>query len=134
MERTEITELLGEDEKVIATIQKDSAKDEDEGLLEIYKRLRPGEPPTVESARTLLNNLFFDPRRFDLAKFGRFKFNKKLSLANRLNGFISDENIVNPHTGEIIISEGEKLTGYCRSNSNAGINQVTLILMVKRLK
>ncbi|NLI57676.1 MAG: DNA-directed RNA polymerase subunit beta [Clostridium sp.] len=131
----EITELLGEDEKVIATIQKDSAKDEDEGLLEIYKRLRPGEPPTVESARTLLNNLFFDPRRYDLAKFGRFKFNKKLSLANRLNGFISDENIVNPHTGEIIISEGEKIDrDTAEAIQNAGINQVTLNIDGKKVK
>ena len=131
----EITELLGEDEKVIATIQKDSAKDEDEGLLEIYKRLRPGEPPTVESARTLLNNLFFDPRRYDLAKFGRFKFNKKLSLANRLNGFISDENIVNPHTGEIIISEGEKIDrDTAEAIQNAGINQVYLNIDGKKVK
>jgi DNA-directed RNA polymerase subunit beta len=131
----EITELLGEDEKVIATIQKDSAKAEDEGLLEIYKRLRPGEPPTVESARTLLNNLFFDPRRYDLAKFGRFKFNKKLSLASRINGFISDENIVNPHTGEIIISEGEKIErDTAEAIQNAGINQIYLNIDGKKVK
>ena len=105
---------------------KDSAKDEDEGLLEIYKRLRPGEPPTVESAEHF-KQFIFDPRRYDLAKFGRFKFNKKLSLANRLNGFISDENIVNPHTGEIIISEGEKIErDTAEAIQNAGINQVTL--------
>ncbi|HQD29101.1 DNA-directed RNA polymerase subunit beta [Acetivibrio saccincola] len=131
----EITDLLGEDEKVIATIQKDSAKTEDEGLIEIYKRLRPGEPPTVESARTLLNNLFFDPRRYDLAKFGRFKFNKKLSLASRINNFISDEDIVNPQTGEIIVSKGEKIEREtAEAVQNAGINEVYLNVDGKRVK
>ncbi|MDQ2086687.1 DNA-directed RNA polymerase subunit beta [Herbivorax sp. ANBcel31] len=131
----EITELLGEDEKVIATIQKDGAKAEDEGLLEIYKRLRPGEPPTVESARSLLNSLFFDPRRYDLAKFGRFKFNKKLSIASRINGFISDENIVNPHTGEIIVSEGEKIDrDAALIIENAGINHVHINVEGKKIK
>ena len=131
----EVTKLLGEDEKIIATIQKDSAKDEDEGLLEIYKRLRPGEPPTVESARSLINSLFFDPRRYDLAKFGRFKFNKKLSIASRINGFISDENIINPHTGEIIVSEGEEIDREkAEAVQNAGINQVDLDVDGKKVR
>ncbi len=77
----QITKLLGEDERILATIQKDNAKTEEEGLLEIYKRLRPGAPPNVENARSLFNGLFFDPKRYDLAKFGRFKFHKKMSLA-----------------------------------------------------
>ncbi len=131
----EITELLGEDERIIATIQKDSAKTEDEGLLEIYKRLRPGEPPTVESARSLLSGLFFDPKRYDLAKFGRFKFNKKLSIASRINGFLAAENIVDPETGEVIVAEGEKIS---RENAekiqNSGINSVYLSVEGKKLK
>ncbi|AEV67362.1 DNA-directed RNA polymerase subunit beta [Acetivibrio clariflavus] len=131
----EITELLGEDERIIATIQKDSAKTEDEGLLEIYKRLRPGEPPTVESASSLLNGLFFDPKRYDLAKFGRFKFNKKLSIASRINGFIAAENIVDPETGEVIIAEGEKISREDAERiQNAGINIVYLNVDGKRVK
>ena len=90
----QITELLGDDERVMSTIQKDSAKTQEEGLIEIYKRLRPGEPPTVESATSLLRSLFFEPKRYDLAKFGRFKFNKKLSLASRIAGHKSAERIV----------------------------------------
>lgn len=92
----QIIELLGEDERIMTTIQKDNSKTSDEGLLEIYKRLRPGEPPTVDSASTLLNGLFFDPKRYDLAKFGRFKFNKKLSIASRISGFRTAENIIDP--------------------------------------
>ena len=80
----EIVELLGETEQVLKTIEKDNTKTQEEGLIEIYKRLRPGEPPTVESAKTLINNLFFDPKRYDLAKVGRYKFNKKLALYNRI--------------------------------------------------
>ncbi|MFZ5989368.1 MAG: DNA-directed RNA polymerase subunit beta [Bacillota bacterium] len=131
----EVTELLGEDERIIATIQKDSAKTEDEGLLEIYKRLRPGEPPTVESARSLLNSLFFDPKRYDLAKFGRFKFNKKLALSARINGFTAAENIVDPNTGEIIVSEGNKIDRHTAEViQNAGINSVYLSVDGKKVK
>jgi DNA-directed RNA polymerase subunit beta len=103
----EITQLLGEDELILATIQKDNSKTTDEGLLEVYKRLRPGEPPTVDSARSLLNSLFFDSKRYDLARFGRFKFNKKLSLATRIYGFKAAENIIHPETGEILAAEGD---------------------------
>src|SRR5690554_143631 len=99
----------------------------DEGLIEIYKRLRPGEPPTVDSASQLLNSLFYDPKRYDLARVGRYKFNKKLSLASRINGRISAEVIANPLTGEIIVDAGEKIT---RSMANAiqdcGINSVNI--------
>ncbi|WP_026073701.1 DNA-directed RNA polymerase subunit beta [Acetivibrio cellulolyticus] len=131
----EITELLGEDERIIATIQKDSAKTEDEGLLEIYKRLRPGEPPTVESARSLLFGLFFDPKRYDLAKFGRFKFNKKLSIASRINGFLAAENIIDPETGEVIVAEGEKISRQkAEVIQNAGVNAVYLNIEGKKLK
>jgi len=131
----QIMELLGEDERISATIQKDSSKTEDEGLLEIYKRLRPGEPPTVESARSLLNSLFFDPKRYDLAKFGRFKFNKKLSIASRISGFISAENIVDPSTGEILVPEGEKIDrSKAEAIQNSGVNAVHLNIDGKKVK
>ncbi|MCX7921182.1 MAG: DNA-directed RNA polymerase subunit beta [Clostridia bacterium] len=131
----EITQLLGEDERLLATIQKDNAKTVDEGLLEIYKRLRPGEPPTVESARSLLNSLFFDPKRYDLAKFGRFKFNKKLSLAARINGYRTAENIVNPETGEIIVEENTIIDREkAEEIQNAGINVVYLSVEGKSVK
>ena len=123
----EIRELLGEDERVLRTLEADGTSTMDEGLIEIYKRLRPGEPPTVESASQLLNSLFYDPKRYDLARVGRYKFNKKLSLASRINGRISAEVIANPLTGEIIVDAGEKIT---RSMANAiqdcGINSVNI--------
>ncbi|HHV60895.1 MAG TPA: DNA-directed RNA polymerase subunit beta [Clostridiaceae bacterium] len=123
----EIIQLLGEDDRVFATIQKDNSKSEEEGLLEIYKRLRPGEPPTIESARSLLNSLFFDLKRYDLAKVGRFKFNKKLALATRISGNIAAENIVHPETGEIIVEEGEMITKeQAWDIQNAGINTVLI--------
>lgn len=130
-----ITELLGDDERILATIQKDNAKTKDEGLIEIYKRLRPGEPPTVESATTLMNSLFFDPKRYDLAKFGRFKFNKKLSIASRISGFRAAEKIVNPLTGEILVGEDELID---REKSeeiqNVGINSVYLNIEGKKIR
>lgn len=129
-----ITELLGEDERILATIQKDNAKTSDEGILEIYKRLRPGEPPTVDSATTLLNGLFFDPKRYDLAKFGRFKFNKKLSLATRITGFKAAEKIINPQTGEIIVSEDEKIDRQkAEIIQNSAINSVKLSIDGKKI-
>jgi DNA-directed RNA polymerase subunit beta len=131
----QIMEHLGEDEIISATIQKDNSKTEDEGLLEVYKRLRPGEPPTVESARSLLNSLFFDPKRYDLAKFGRFKFNKKLSIASRINGHIASENIVNPSTGEIIVQQGEKIDRRkAEAIQNAGINSIDVTVEGKKVR
>jgi len=131
----DITDLMGEDPRILATIQKDNAKTEDEGLLEIYKRLRPGEPPTVESARTLLNNLFFDPRRYDLAKVGRFKFNKKLSLAARISNKFSAEDIADPQTGEIIVEKGEFIDKEKALRiQNCGINSVFVTIDDKPVK
>jgi len=131
----DITELLGEDERVINTIQKDNAKTVDEGLLEIYKRLRPGEPPTVESARSLLHNLFFDPKRYDLAKVGRYKFSKKLSIAARINGQKAAENIIDPETGEIIVAEGEKIDRQKAEDiQNMGINSVYIDVDGKKIR
>ncbi len=87
---------------ILATLEKDTPKNQDEGLLEVYRKLRPGEPPTVESRSNLINMLFFDPRRYDLSRFGRYKMNKKLSLTRRITGYNAAENIIAPLTGEII--------------------------------
>ncbi len=106
----EIKELFGEDERLLKTIEKDGTKSREDGLLEVYRRLRPGEPPTVDSADALLTGLFFDPKRYDLARVGRYKFNKKLKLSARIVGQISDETIANPETGEIVVEEGMKIT------------------------
>ncbi|MBR2916561.1 MAG: DNA-directed RNA polymerase subunit beta, partial [Clostridia bacterium] len=107
----EILNLFGEDEKILATLSgKDTTTSEEEGLLEIYRKLRPGEPPTVESAKTLITNLFFDSRRYDLAHVGRYKFNKKLSLYDRVVGQVSADTIASEKTGEVIVSEGEMIT------------------------
>lgn len=106
----EILETFGEEPKILQTIEKDTTKTYEEGLLEIYKRIRPGEPPTVESAQTLLGNMFFDPRRYDLAKVGRYKFNKKLALRNRITGAKLAEDVVDMFTGEVIASAGEKVS------------------------
>ena len=105
-----ITELFGEDARLIATMEKDTTASVDEGLLEIYRKLRPGEPPTVESASSLIQNLFFDPKRYDLARVGRYKFNKKLRLSNRICGFVSAQTIADPETGELIVTEGDVIT------------------------
>lgn len=98
----EIIELFGEEPKVLATIEKDVSKSYEEGLVELYKKLRPGEPPTVESSESLLRGMFFDPKRYDLAKVGRYKFNKKLALKTRVSGAVLAEAAVDPMTGEII--------------------------------
>ena len=125
----EIIELLGEDERLAATLEKDNTKTVEEGLIEIYKKLRPGEPPTVESASSLLNALFFDPKRYDLAKVGRYKFNKKLALCYRIMNKISAEDIVNPETGEVFVKAGEKISyEVAKDIQNSGINVVTLLV------
>ena len=104
----ELIELFGEDERIQQTIlQKDSTKNMEEALLEVYKKLRPGEPPTVESAQGHLNNLFFDAKRYDLSRFGRYKFNKKLGVSGRIIGHKLAQNVINPLTGEIIAESGE---------------------------
>ncbi len=118
----EIIELFGEEPKVLATIEKDVAKSYEEGLIELYKKLRPGEPPTVESSETLLRGMFFDPKRYDLAKVGRYKFNKKLALRNRVKGAVLAENVIDPMTGEVIAEAGMKLTlQLCDEIQNTGV-------------
>ncbi len=106
----QITELFGEDARLLATMEKDTTSTEEEGLLEVYRKLRPGEPPTVESAQSLITNLFFDPKRYDLARVGRYKFNKKLRLADRITGCVSGQTVADKGTGEIIVSEGDVIT------------------------
>ena len=105
----EIIDLFGEEPKVIASFGKDVATNYQEGLLELYKKIRPGEPLTVESAESLITAMFFDPRRYDLAKVGRYKFNKKLSFKNRLNGHVLAEDVVDTTTGEILAEKGTVL-------------------------
>ena len=106
----EILDLFGEEPKIIASFGKDVATNYQEGLLELYKKIRPGEPLTVESAESLINAMFFDPRRYDLAKVGRYKFNKKLSLRNRIHGQVLAEDVVDVSTGEIIAEQGATVT------------------------
>ena len=121
----EILELFGDDRRLKKTLEKDTTTDYESGLKEIYKKLRPGEPPTVESARTLLNSLFFDAKRYDLAKVGRYKYNKKLGLSNRLNGAIVAEDVFDPNTGEILAEKGQKISrDLAFQIENAGVRQV----------
>ncbi|MEG2371336.1 MAG: DNA-directed RNA polymerase subunit beta [Hydrogenoanaerobacterium sp.] len=107
----EIYNIFGEDERLVKTIQdKDNTKNGEEALLEVYRKLRPGEPPTVDSAVTHLQNLFFDPRRYDLSRVGRYKYNKKLGIGQRLAGHVVAEPIANPITGELLAEPGKVLT------------------------
>ena len=106
----EILDLFGEEPKLIASLAKDASTNYEEGLLELYKKIRPGEPLSVDSAQSLLNSMFFDPRRYDLARVGRYKFNKKLNFKYRIAGQVLAEDIVDFETGEIIATEGELLT------------------------
>jgi len=121
----ELIGLLGEEPKLLATIAKDGTKSREEGLFEVYKRLRPGEPPTEESASTLLNNLFFDPRRYDLSNVGRYKFNKKLALANRIRNQIAAEDIKDKRTDTVLVKAGEEINEEMAWKiQNSGINTV----------
>ncbi len=118
----EILELFGEEPKILATIEKDVSKSYEEGLVELYKKLRPGEPPTVESSETLLRGMFFDAKRYDLAKVGRYKFNKKLALRNRIKGAKLAETVVDTMTGEVVAEAGMKLTlELCDEIQNTGV-------------
>ena len=121
----QIRELFGEEAKIEASIIKDPIKTQDEALIEIYKKLRPGELPTVDAARNLFNGLFFDPRRYDLAKVGRYKFNKKLSLATRIAGKVAFEDIVDPETGEVLVEKDTVISEETAEDiQNSGINVV----------
>ncbi len=124
----EIYEIFGEDERLVKTIQdKDNTKNGEEGLLEVYRKLRPGEPPTVESAVTHLQNLFFDSRRYDLSRVGRYKYNKKLGIAFRIAGKTIAEPIANPMTGELMANVGDILTiDQALEVEKAGVSKVKL--------
>ncbi len=106
----EIVEMFGDDARIKATFEKDNCKTVEEGLLEVYRKLRPSEPPTIESAQTHINNLFFDPRRYDMSRVGRYKYNKKLNLADRINGRILTQPVANPRTGEVLAQRGDRVT------------------------
>ena len=124
----ELFGLFGDDERIRQTVQqKDTTKNREEALLEVYKKLRPGEPPTVESAETHLNNLFFDAKRYDLSRFGRYKFNKKLGVANRIVGHKLAGAVVDTFTGEIIAEEGTLVTPELGAQiEQAGVMEVVL--------
>ena len=131
----QITELFGESPKIAATIQKDPIKTQEEALIEIYKKLRPGELPTVDAARNLFNGLFFDPRRYDLAKVGRYKFNKKLSLATRITGRVAYEDIMDATTGEVLAEKDSVITAdVAEAIQNAGINIVDVKVDDKKVR
>ena len=130
-----IKEIFGEDERMVATLEKDTTNGRDECLIEIYRKLRPGDPPTVESAETLLDGLFFDRRRYDISNVGRYKFNKKLSLFPRIAGFALAMPVVDPRTGEIIADEGEVLTrDKAKLIDDAGVISVNLNVEGKNVR
>ena len=106
----EIIDLFGEEPKILASFTKDTSESYQEGLLELYKKIRPGEPLAVDSAESLITSMFFDPRRYDLAKVGRYKFNKKLNLKNRVTGQVLAEDVVSAVTGEVVAEKGTKIT------------------------
>ena len=123
----EILELFGDDDRVTATLEKDACKTYEEAMLEIYRKLRPGEPPTVEACETLVNNLFFDPRRYDLSMVGRYKYNKKLSLWARIRGQKLSFPVADPRTGEIMFDAGHIVTDEeAREMDAIGVNDVTI--------
>ena len=124
----QILDYFGEDERILATLEKDTCKSQEDGLLEIYRKLRPGEPPTVDSATTQLNQLFFDPHRYDLSRFGRYKMNKKLALARRITGFTAAYDVEDPRdASNILIRAGERITREkAEAADKAGVKVVTL--------
>ena len=131
----DLLELFGEDERILNTLEKDTTTTAEEALVEIYKKLRPGEPPTVDSAKNLLFGMFFDARRYDLARVGRYKFNKKLSIAARIKNQIAAEDIVDPKTGEILVDAKKKITPELAVEiQNAGINVVMIDTPYKPVK
>ena len=131
----QIIDFFGEEEKLIATIAKDSIKTQEDALIEIYKKLRPGELPTVDAARNLFNGLFFDDRRYDLARVGRYKYNKKLSLATRITNRVSYDDIINQETGELFVGKDEVISKEVAEEiQNSGINVVDVKVEDKKLR
>ena len=131
----QIRELFGDEELLTATIAKDTIKDQDEALIEIYKKLRPGELPTADAARNLFNGLFYDNKRYDLAKVGRYKFNQKLALSERIKGKISAEDIIDSETGEVFVQAGEIINEEIAEEiQNSGINIVDIIVGERKVR
>ena len=131
----QIRDLFGEESLIETTIAKDTIKNEEDAIIEIYKKLRPGELPTVEAARTLFDGMFFDNRRYDLAKVGRYKFNQKLSLAARITGHIAYNDIMDQETGEVFVNAGEIISeDIAEQIQNSGINIVDLKLNDKKVR
>ena len=125
----EITRLMGESEELLKVFEKDQTSNKEEALLEIYKKLRPGEPPTIESAQSLFENMFFDARRYDMAKVGRYKFNKKLALRERLQNQVLAEDVIDGETGEIMGKAGDRVSREeAIAIENAGINRVEILI------
>ena len=132
---SQILEMFGEDPRLLATLDKDTSESVEEGLLEIYKRLRPGEPLNVENAESLIMNMFFDPKRYDLAKVGRYKFNKKLALSARIKGKELAEPVVHPDTGEILYEAGTEINAEIADKiERAGVNQVELLVEGRKVR
>ena len=131
----EIKAYFGEDERILATIEKDTTHTMEEGLFEVYRKLRPSEPPTIESAQSHLNGLFFDPRRYDLSRVGRYKYNKKLNLAGRIAGHALARPIVNPSTGEMMADAGAVVTrAMAEEMDDAGVTVAYLKLDDREVK
>ena len=126
----EITELLGEDERMSLTFEKDTSIDTDSALIEVYKKLRPGEPATVEGSQSHIEQLFFDDRRYDLSRVGRFKYNKKLAIASRIAGKVAKRPVIDPMTGEILVEAGETITrDKAKELQSKGVSEVYLDVM-----
>ncbi len=131
----EILELFGEDERILATLEKDACKTYEDAILEIYRKLRPGEPPTLDSAESLITATFFDPRRYDLSAVGRYKFNKKMALWTRLAGHTLAQPVADPRTGEILAEAGETLSRErAQELDHKGVNDVVLDVDGKLVK
>ena len=132
---SQIMDLFGEEELLTTTINKDTIKDQNEALIEIYKKLRPGELPTVDAAKNLFNGLFYDNRRYDLAKVGRYKFNQKLALATRIEGKVAANDIIDSETGEVFVQAGEIISEeVAKDIQNSGINIVDIMVGERKVR
>ena len=131
----DIREFFGDDDRIEATLERDTTKNTEEALLEVYRKLRPGEPPTLESAETHVNNLFFDPHRYDISRVGRYKYNKKLALTDRISGGVAAEDVFSPFTGELLVAAGDKITAQtAEAIDRSGVKEVILDVEGKRVK
>ena len=131
----EIREFFGDDDRIEATLEKDTTQNTEEALLEVYRKLRPGEPPTIDSASTHINNLFFDPHRYDISRVGRYKYNKKLALTDRISGNIAADDVFSPFTGELLVSAGDKITAeLADAIDRSGVKEVTVLVDGRRVK